>query len=365
MALIVDQVGKRPFSLVMRLPPSLSSRRAAICAGTAVVALVALPFAWAKPMAPAALMANAAEKFAASLSPEEQAKSMFAFETPGRTEWHFVPKDRSGLPIKLMSPRQRDLAHALLKTGLSLSGYAKATLIMKLESVLAEMEKDPVKRDPEKYWFSIYGTPSRSGTWGWKVEGHHISLNFTIVKGNLVASSPSFLGANPGEVRQGPLKGTRALGNEEDEGRRFLMALTTEQRAAAIFDSTAPPEIVTGPASKVDPLAPVGVKAEALDAKAKKGLVVLLGLVAATLNPALAAERMGRVKMAGVEKLTFAWAGGVKRGDPHYYRITGPSFVMEYDNTQNNANHVHTVWRDFDGDFGRDLLREHIKAGHP
>lgn len=317
-----------------------------------------------KPTGPAAVMASAAENFLGALSPDEKAKASFPFDAAGRTEWHFIPKDRPGLSIKVMAPKQRALAHALLKTGLSVPGYAKATLIMKLESVLAEMEKDPVKRDHEKYWFSVFGTPTPSGNWGWKVEGHHISLNFTVVNGNLVATSPTFLGANPGEVRQGALKGTRALGKEEDAGRAFLLSLSAEQRAGAILDQTAPPEIVTGPTTKVEALAPVGLKANDLDPKSQRRLLALVELAAGTLNPVLAKERLARVRAAGLDKLSFGWAGGSAVRDPHYYRISGPTFVFEYDNTQNNANHVHTVWRDYEGDFGRDWLRDHLKAGH-
>ena len=366
----VDVAAKRPLSRDMRISTVFARRRWLGLAGLVTLALLAsfVPAAWVAargPVPPALAMAKAADAFLASLAPEEKARATFAFDVPGRTEWHFVPKDRAGLAIKAMSPPQRALAHALLKTGLSVPGYAKATLIMSLETVLRDMEKDPVKRDPEKYWFAVFGTPSSSAAWGWKVEGHHVSLNFTIVNGHLVATAPSFLGANPGEVRQGPMKGTRALGREEDEGRKFLMSLRVEQRAAAIFDQTAPPEIVTGPASQVAPLPEFGIRASHLDAKHQASLVSLLSVFANTLNPALATERLAKVKAAGVDKLMFGWAGGIKLGDPHYYRISGPTFLVEYDNTQNEANHVHTVWRDFGGDFGRDLLREHLKAGHP
>lgn len=313
----------------------------------------------------AADMAEAASAFLKSLSKEERAQATFAFAVDGRTQWHFVPQERPGLTIKVMSPGQRKLAHRLLKTGLSATGYEKTTAIMALERVLAEMENNPVRRDPEKYYFSIFGEPSSAGTWGWKVEGHHVSLNFTIVNGNMVASTPLFLGANPGEVRQGNKKGTRVLAQEEDDGRKLLMSLNEAQRAKAIFDATAFPEIVTGPASKVEPLAPVGLPAKDMDAKQSRALVSLLKFYASTVAPELAAARLARVEAAGWDKLAFGWAGGIERGDPHYYRITGPSFIVEYDNTQNDANHVHTVWRDYEGDFGRDLLRQHLEAAHP
>lgn len=335
---------------------------AVLCGGA-----VALPWAWAqnaKPSPSAAAMAKAATALVASLSEEQKGVATFSFEAPGRTEWHFVPQDRPGLTIKAMSPAQRKLAHALLKTGLSAAGYQKTTAIMSLERVLAQMENNPVRRDPEKYYFSVFGVPQAEGTWGWKAEGHHVSLNFTVVKGTLIASTPLFLGANPGEVRQGPRKGTRVLGKEEDEGRRFLMSLTEDQRQRAIFDQTAPPDVVTGAASKADPLTPVGLPAAELTPKQAQSLMDLLKLYATTVTPALASARMARVTEAGANKLVFGWAGGTKRGDPHYYRIAGPSFVVEYDNTQNEANHVHTVWRDYNNDFGRDLLRQHLSTDH-
>lgn len=309
-------------------------------------------------------MAKAAETFLASLSDEQRTQASFPFDAKGRTEWHFVPQDRPGVMIKVMSAKQRRLAHALLKTGLSVTGYKKTQAIMGLERVLAEMENNPVRRDPEKYHFSIFGQPSATGTWGWKAEGHHVSLNFTIVQGTLLASTPLFLGANPGEVRQGTQKGLRVLAKEEDDGRKFLMSLNAAQRSRAIFDSTAFPEIVTGPASKVDPLAPVGLPASEMDPRQTKALVALVKFYATTVAPHLAAARLARVEASGWQNLAFGWAGGVVRGDPHYYRITGPTFIVEYDNTQNDANHVHTVWRDYEGDFGRDLLRQHLGAGH-
>ncbi len=313
---------------------------------------------------PGALMAAAANRFVSSLSAEQKKAGVFAVDDPGRMEWFFIPKDRTGVPLKVLAPAQRELAHALLKTGVSATGYAKATSIMELEKVLAVMEKDPVKRDPEKYYFSVFGTPSADGTWGWKVEGHHVSLNFTVVKGATIATTPSFFGTNPAEVREGALKGRRVLHAEEDLGRALLLALDPKQRAQAIFTDKAPAELVTANASKVDPLAPVGVAAKNLTKPQAEMLHKILDEYAGNMPPALAADRLAKVQKAGFDNVYFAWAGGPNRGDPHYYRIQGPTFLIEYDNTQTNANHVHTVWRDFAGDFGRDLLREHIKNSH-
>jgi hypothetical protein len=332
-----------------------------LCAG----GLVALPLVGqALAPAPADPMVKAASAFLAALAPEQKKKAEWAWDDASRTEWFFIPKDRAGLPIKEMNPKQRQLAHALVKTGVSALGYKKATQIMELEKVLAELEKDPVKRDPEKYHFWVYGTPAPKGTWGWKVEGHHLALHYTVVKGAMVASTPSFMGTNPAEVRQGPLKGRRVLGLEEDLARELLLSFDEKARAQIIIEAKAPADILTKADSKVASLGGLGVSAKAMNAAQKALLRKLLTEYAAAMPDALAKERLAKVDKAGFDNLVFAWAGGVKKGDPHYYRVQGPHFVVEYDNTQNEANHVHSVWRDFEGDFGRDLLREHVKAAH-
>ena len=333
----------------------------ALAAGCAL----GLPWAWARTSKDASTaMAMAANAFVSSLSAEQREKAVFTFDVPSRMQWHFVPKDRPGLMIKLMSPTQRKLALALLQTGLSRAGYKKTTQIMALEQVLAVVENDPARRDPEKYYFSVFGRPEANATWGWKVEGHHLSLNFTVVDGSVVASTPAFLGANPGEVRQGPYKGMRVLAREEDEGRKLLLSLNSAQRQRAIFDKTAPPDIVTGSSSKAGILDPVGLPAADMNAAQVRSLMALVNLYAATMAPAVATARLARVQALGTDQLSFGWAGEITRGAPHYYRISAPGFVVEYDNTQNDANHVHTVWRDYDNDFGRDLLGQHLREDH-
>lgn len=313
---------------------------------------------------PADAMASAATKFLESLTPEQKKLAHYEWDDAARTSWHFVPLARTGLPLKKLDPRQRGLAHALLKTGLSQAGYLKSTQIIELEKVLAALENNPVKRDPELYYFWVYGTPDPKGTWGWKAEGHHLSLNFTVVKGVAVATTPVFMGANPGEVREGPLKGRRVLRAEEDLGRELALSFDAKARERLVFDAKAPADILTTNVTKADPLAPAGVSVPQMTAKQKALLRKLLDEYAANMAPRLAAERLGRLEKSGFDKIHFAWAGSLAKGEPHYYRIQGPTFLVEYDNTQNGANHIHTVWRDFDGDFGRDLLREHIEAAH-
>jgi hypothetical protein len=313
---------------------------------------------------PAAAMAAAATRFLASLDPEQKKLAQHSWDDVDRTSFVYVPRARSGAPLKKLNPDQRKLAFAMLKTGLSQTGFAKAEQIMELEKVLAEIEKNPVRRDPELYYFWVFGTPEPNGTWGWKTEGHHMSFNFTVVKGTTIASSPNFFGANPAEVRDGPLKGRRVLHTEEDLGRELVTSFDDKTRAQVVFDSKALNEILSTDKTQVEPLPPMGIEAGKMSAKQKELLRKLLAEYAATMPPTLATERLAKINQAGFDKLRFGWAGGIKKGEQHYYRIQGPTVLIEYDNSQNDGNHVHTTWRDFNGDFGRDLLREHLRAAH-
>ena len=327
----------------------------------------------------ATAMAAAANKFLESLTPDQRSQAMFAFDGDERTHWNFIPTElfpRNGLTIKQMSQSQRTLAHELLKAGLSQRGYMTVTQIMELERVLAALEagpraavaqvpgRAPFVRDPERYFFSVFGTPSTRNTWGWRVEGHHMSLNFTVVNGALVAGSPSFFGTNPAEVRDGPKKGTRVLGAEEDAARALIEALDASQREKAIINGIAPNEIVTATKVKIDPLSPAGIPASALNASQRALLRELVDVYAGFMADDIAADRVSRIEKAGWDRVAFAWAGPLERGQKHYYRVQGPTFLIEYDNTQNDGNHIHSVWRDFNGDFGADLLRQHVH-GNP
>lgn len=335
----------------------------------AILAVAALGLKDAAGPSPAA-MEVAATKFLESLTPEQRQQAMFPFEGNERTHWHFIPTEifpRNGLTIKQMNQTQRERAHDLLKAGLSQRGYMTATQIMQLENVLAAIEAaQPLTgnrfvRDPERYFFSIFGTPSTRNTWAWRVEGHHVSLHFTVVNGTLAAGSPSFFGSNPAEVRSGPKKGTRVLGAEEDAARALVESLDASQREKAIINTTAPNDIVTMASVKVDPLSPVGIPASALTTDQRALLRKLIDVYTGYMADDIAADRLTRIDKAGWDKIAFAWAGSLERGRKHYYRVQGPTFLIEYDNTQNDANHIHSVWRDFNGDFGEDLLREHLR----
>ncbi len=310
-------------------------------------------------------MAMAGEVFLNSLSPEQRAVAILPFENDQRQDWHYIPKPRKGIPYKQLSRAQGQLANALLGTGLSQQGLLKASTIMSLEPILHEMEQGRGPgRDSELYHFCVFGEPQSSKPWGWSIEGHHLSLNYTVLHHALVASTPSFLGANPAEVQHGPRKGLRTLRSEEDIARTLLKSLDDKQRAHAIVSESAPSDILSGNSRKAGPIKPAGFPASGLTGKQADILMSLLNEYAENMAPDIAAARMGKLRSAGFNNIHFAWAGGLEHGQPHYYRIQGPTFLIEYDNIQNNANHIHSVWRDFDGDFGVDLLAEHYKNAH-
>jgi hypothetical protein len=312
-------------------------------------------------------MASAARNLWASLTPEQQTKIGFDFKDALRYDWHFIPRPRKGLPLKEMSGEQKALAHALLASGMGQSGYIKAETIISLEQILANMEKGSgPARDTEAYFFNLFGDPNASGEskepWGWRLEGHHLSLNFTIVGDQGVAGGPTFMGSNPAEVRSGPRQGLRILGEEEELARKLVKSLDEAQKKKAIVQAEAPKDILSMAARQAEPLAPAGIMTPELNDEQKEALNSIIVLYAERLRPELAAADLGKILKAGVDKVGFAWAGGLERGEPHYYRIQGPTFLIEYDNTQNNANHVHSVWRDFTNDFGDDLLKKHYEA---
>ncbi len=315
-----------------------------------------------------AAMATAAQQLLASLTPDQRQRATFAFEAQERLRWHYIPTEtfpRQGLLLKDMTESQRALAFSLLRSGLSQRGFDTYSAIIKLEAVLKAIERSTqLDRDPLLYRFSVFGPPTPTGTWGWRVEGHHVSLHFTVANGTAVASTPSFAGSNPAEVREGPAKGTRILAAQEDAGRALITALDAAQRTAAVVATDAPNEIVTSNTLDITPLSPTGIPVSRLSESQRGLLVSVLDAYAGLMAPEIASDRLAKIRAAGLEKVTFAWAGPIERGQKHYYRVQGPTFLIEFDNTQGNGNHVHSVWRDFAGDFGRDLLREHVRTAH-
>jgi len=327
-----------------------------------ILALVLLAFAFASAVraTPGQEMADAANNFLNALTPDQQAKATYAFQDDERFDWHFIPKPRKGLPFAQMTSGQQKLAHALLVTGLSSRGYSKAVTIMSLDDVLKEMEHDTTgKRNPDLYYFTIFGKPGGADAWGWRVEGHHLSLNFVVRGDQVLSATPAFFGANPAEVLEGPRKGLRVLGEEETLGRAFVKCLTAVQQQIAILKMEAPREMITTNARKAWALSPPGLPAAKMTADQKESLRNLLSSYANRHRPEVADADIKKIEQAGFDKVYFAWAGGTELGQPHYYRIQGLTFLLEYDDTQNDANHIHTVWRDFENDFGEDVLRKH------
>jgi hypothetical protein len=312
---------------------------------------------------PDADMAKAANALIAAVGRADPAlsKLLWKFEDEERFNWHFIPRERKGLPLKEMTDPQRQAAMALLRTGLSASGYSRAEAIRRLEDVLFAQSKSPT-RDRELYFFTIFGTPG-GDRWGWRYEGHHLSQNWTIVSGKAIATTPAFFGANPAEVMDGPMKGTRALEGEADLAWALLNALSDEQRKAAVVSEKAPNDILTSNSRKAAIQENSGLAFSSLNQKQQAMLMALIEEHASAQAGALAAARMAKVK-ADTAGIRFAWMGATSLapGAGHYYRIQGASFLVEYDNVQNRANHQHVVWRDFNGDFGDDLLAMHYAA---
>lgn len=338
-----------------------TSHRSRFCCGLLLAAFITPGSTWAHP--PADEMAAAANYFLAALTPEQRAKATFELKSDERLNWHFIPKERKGIPLKELTSAQRHLAHALLSSGLSQRGYAKATTIMSLEQVLAELEGPSrnFPRDPELYFVSIFGQPDAKGTWGWRWEGHHLAMNFTVVKGEFIASAPNFLGANPAEVRTGPRKGLRVLAAEEDHARQLVKSLNDDQRKVAVYTNVAPKDIITGADRKARALSPEGLAASKMTKDQRTLLLTLLKEYVYRVRPDVADKDLAKIEQAGLDKVHFAWAGSLEPGKGDYYRVQGPTFLLEYDNTQNGANHIHAVWRDFNGDFGEDILKKHYE----
>jgi hypothetical protein len=309
---------------------------------------------------------SAANAFIDSLDNQQRNELIFDFEHELRTDWQFVPMERKGLSFAEMKPNQRLLAMSLVQTPLSHRGFSQSVQIMALEQILHELENANPKRDPQKYHLFFFGKPSTDETWGWRIEGHHLSISFTIVDGKTVVATPAFFGTNPAEVREGKQQGLRVLGLEEDLGRKLVTRLTIEQKKTAIISETAPRDVINGPGREAAPLEPAGIAAADLDESQSAILRELIETYVGKLRSELAAADMKKIDDADFEKIHFAWAGPLRPGKPHYYRVQGPTFILEYDNTQNGANHAHCVWRDFKNDFGADLLKQHYETQpHP
>jgi len=307
---------------------------------------------------PGGEMAVAADRFLDALDDDQRARATFEFDDPERLNWHFIPREREGLSLKEMTPDQKELAMALLQSGLSNTGAIKAITIMTLEQVLHELENNAPHRDPELYYVSVFGDPSNRGSWGWRVEGHHLSLNFTIEDGEVVSATPAFFGANPAEVREGPRAGLRTLAEIEDRALRLLQALDEDQSETAVVSSDVPRDVRSAnePQPPTEPA--VGLTVGQMNENQREMLRALIDAYAADMPAPIARAWRTEIRENNPEEIAFAWFGPADRNRPHAYRVQGPTFLIEFNNTQNNANHIHSFWRSMLGDFGRPLASE-------
>lgn len=318
-------------------------------------------------------MTESAQAFLATLSDEQRAQATMPFDDAERTDWHFIPKpQRKGLQVGEMNDEQRQAAHRLLQAALSEAGYSKAVDIMSLEEILRALEGEQARfrRDPLRYYFTLFGTPAGDEKWGLSVEGHHLSLNFVVAEGKVVSHTPAFFGANPAIVKTdldvGPPKGTRVLAAEEELAFELFNSLSDEQRGVVLLDETAPADLRGGGDPQPPQTAPEGLPAAKLSDEQRQTLRDLLTAYTENMPEEVAAKTWAAIEEAGFGEIHFAWAGANRPGVGHYYRIQGPTFLVEFVNTQpdasgNVANHIHSVWRDLSGDFGIPL-KDHL---HP
>lgn len=303
-----------------------------------------------------------AQALLALLPDAKKQRLLLLFESDARLSWAYTPGRRPGLAFRELEPNEQKAALELLRSALSETGYEKAEAIRtKIEPALREIENNP-GRDLGLYYYTFFGQPSETGKWGWRYEGHHLSLSFTYLDGKIVSTTPQFLGSNPADVSDGPSKGTRVLAREEDLGRELVKSLSDKQRITAILSESAPADLLTANVRRASMQEDKGIAYGELTDDQRRLLKTLVQTYAAVQRPEQEKRRLEKIEKSGWDKLKFAWMGGLEKGQGHYYRIQGPTFLIEYDNTQNRANHIHSVWRDFNGDFGLDALAEHYRT---
>ena len=319
--------------------------------------------------ASAAGMAKAATRFVESLSGDQRDKTIYEYMDGERIFWYYPPVNRHGLPLRDMDDDQRQLAYTLMETGLTDNSFNKAKLIIEHEDVLGPLEKEAgvtsFSRDPDLYYWTVFGDPSDdSQPWGWRVEGHHISLNFSLWGDKFISMTPFFYGANPAEVRKGPKKGLRILDDRMDLGFELMNSLDKGQSSKSTIYGEAPYDIITYNSSRVSLPPEEGLPASKMNDTQKSILRKLVKTYVNEVRSDMAEEKWARLESEGFDGLHWAWGGAVDPTKEHYYRIHGGNFVVEYDNRQNGANHIHSVWRDVENDFANDVLREHLLLYH-
>ena len=327
---------------------------------TVLAAAALLPFgsASAQTVDAAQRIADAANRFLVMLDDGQRRKAMIAFDSANRLDWHYIPRSRSGLALGEMRADQADAARALFATVLNQRGLDLLDGVRLLEGVLREQQGS--FRDPARYYVSVFGTPGRF-PWGWRFEGHHLSLNVALPAPGHVAVTPFFTGAHPATVRDGPHRGFRLLGASEDLARQIMAGLNDRQRRAATISDRSFGEIVTSPQREADLGTPKGLLLGEMAGAQRTLVEALMDRFLGTLAADLLAQQKQRVLEQGLATFRFAWAGSLTPGEAHYFRVHGPVTLIEHDNTQNGANHIHAVWRDLAADFGGDALADHYR----
>ena len=314
-------------------------------------------------------MTKAAKRFVESLSGDQRDKTIYEYMDGERIFWYYPPVNRHGIPLRDMDDDQRQLAYSLMETGLTDRSFDQAKLIIEHESVLGPLEKEAgvrsFVRDPDLYYWTVFGDPgSDKEPWGWRVEGHHVSLNFSLWGDKFISMTPFFFGSNPAEVRKGPKKGLRILDQREDLGYELMNNLDKGQTSKATIYREAPYDILTYNASRVSLPPEEGLPASKMNDTQKDILRNLVNVYVNQVRTDMAQEKLQRLEEEGFDGLHWAWGGTLEQGKEHYYRIHGGNFVVEFDNRQNGANHIHSVWRDVENDFANDVLREHLLLYH-
>lgn len=304
---------------------------------------------------------SAARSLLQSLPAGKRSQAQLPFESDERMNWNYVPMKRAGIPLADLDANQKTLVDSLLSSALSPQGLDTAKAIIQHELILRELENGAPRRDPGLYYTVVFGEPGPRAPWAWRFEGHHLSVNATNIEGQRQVVAPLFMGSNPARVPSGPKMGLRLLAAEEDLARALMQMFAGERRSRAMLSDDAFPDIVTRNDPKVRSLGMEGLAASDMTAPEQQQLRKLLQVYANRLTESAARDQLDRIEHAGFGQLHFGWAGSTDPGKPHYYRLHGPTVLIEYDNTQNNANHIHTVWRDLERDFGGDLLRSHYE----
>ena len=313
-------------------------------------------------------MTEACSNFLNSLNSDQKAKTVYSYLDGERIFWYYPPLNRHGLPLREMDAKPRQLAYAVMASGLTDKSYEQAKLIIEHEDILGplEVEQDKVTflRDTERYYFTIFGEPGGSDPWGWRVEGHHVCLNYSIWNDKVIAVTPFFFGANPAEVRKGPKNGLRILGDREDLAFELMESLDAGQQSKAIIYDEAPLDILTYNSSKVSLPREEGLPASRMSGTQQEMLMALVTLYVSQVRSDVAQERLDAFKTDGIDGIHLAWAGPVDKSKAHYYRLHGGDFLVEFDNRQDGANHIHSVYRDVENDFASDVLRQHLLLYH-